>query len=132
MKKVFSLSAVLLALALEIMPYGAVCNFMTPPDEPPLRLTYSYFSLVPFGYANFAPFIVAILSCALLVLVAIYVFVGQRMRVPVLTVAAVASLLSLAPLLLGISYYSLVGLLITLCLIITTVLVLLDRERMER
>ena len=129
MRKVLALSAVFLALALEIMPFGAVCNFMTPPGEPPLRLTYSYFSLVPFGYANFAPFLVALLSCALLVLVSIYVFVGQRMRVPVLCVAIIASLLSLAPLLLGISYYSLVGLLITLCLLCVTLLTLFDGEK---
>lgn len=131
MKKVFALSAVLLALAFEIMPYGAVCNFMTPPGEPPLRETYSYFSLTPFGYANFAPFIVAVLTCVLLVLVVIYVFVGQRMRFPVLCVAALAALLSLAPLLLGITFYSFFGFLITLCLIVTTVLVLMDREKCE-
>lgn len=131
MKKVFALSAVLLALAFEIMPYGAVCNFMTLPGEPPLRETYSYFSLTPFGYANFAPFIVAVLTCVLLVLVVIYVFVGRRMRFPVLCVAALAALLSLAPLLLGITFYSFFGFLITLSLIVTTVLVLMDREKWE-
>ncbi len=131
MKKVLALSAALLALALEIMPYGAVCNFATPPGEPPLRLTYSYFSLIPFGYANFAPFIVAILTCALTVLLFVYFFIGPRVRIPVLIVSAVAALLSLAPLLLGVSYYSLVGLMITICLIIATVLVLLDKKIME-
>ncbi len=128
MKKIFALLASLTALILEILPYGAVCNFATPPGEPPLRLTYSYFSLVPFGYANFAPFIVAILTCALVVLGILYLFVGKRMRMPVLCVSAAASLLSLAPLLLGISYYSPVALCISLCLIGATVLVLLDKE----
>ena len=129
MKKIFTLSAVLLALAFEIMPYGAVCNFMTPPGEPPLRETYSYFSLTPFGYANFAPFIVAILTCVLLVLVVIYIFVGQRMRIPVLCVASAAALLSFAPLLLGFSYFSLLGLLISLCLIGVTLLTALDLKK---
>lgn len=129
MKKVFTLSAVLLALAFEIMPYGAVCNFMTPPGEPPLRETYSYFSLTPFGYANFAPFIVAILTCVLLVLVVIYIFVGQRMRMPVLCVALAAALLSFAPLLLGFSYFSLLGLLISLCLVGVTLLTALDLKK---
>ena len=129
MKKIFTLSAVLLALAFEIMPYGAVCNFMTPPGEPPLRETYSYFSLTPFGYANFAPFIVAILTCVLLVLVVIYIFVGQRMRMPVLCVALAAALLSFAPLLLGFSYFSLLGLLISLCLVGVTLLTALDLKK---
>ncbi|MBR2407266.1 MAG: hypothetical protein IKB28_01130 [Clostridia bacterium] len=131
MKRIFALSAALLALAFEIMPYGAVCNFATPPGEPPLRLTYSYFSLIPFGYAHFSPFIVAMLTCALTVMLFVYFFVGQRMRKPILIVAAAAALLSLAPLLLGISYYSLVGALITVCLIIATVLVLLDKKMAE-
>lgn len=131
MKRIFALSAALLALAFEIMPYGAVCNFATPPGEPPLRLTYSYFSLIPFGYAHFSPFIVAMLTCALTVMLFVYFFVGQRMRKSVLIVAATAALLSLAPLLLGLSYYSLVGALITVCLIITTVLVTCDKTIAE-
>ena len=131
MKRIFALSAALLALAFEIMPYGAVCNFATPPGEPPLRLTYSYFSLIPFGYAHFSPFIVAMLTCALTVMLFVYFFVGQRMRKPVLIVAVAAALLSLAPLLLGLSYYSLVGALITVCLIIATVLVTCDKEIAE-
>ncbi|MBQ1233932.1 MAG: hypothetical protein IIX86_10420 [Clostridia bacterium] len=129
MKKIFALIASLTALILEILPYGAVCNFATPPGEPPLRLTYSYFSLVPFGYANFAPFTVAILTCALLVLMIVYVFISQRLHMPVLCVSAAAALLSLAPLLLGISYYSPVALCISLCLIGATVLVLLDKKK---
>ena len=131
MKRIFALSAALLALAFEIMPYGAVCNFATPPGEPPLRLTYSYFSLIPFGYAHFSPFIVAMLTCALTVMLFVYFFVGQRMRKSVLIVAATAALLSLAPLLLGLSYYSLVGALITVCLIIATVLVTCDKTIAE-
>ena len=129
MKKMFALFASLTALILEILPYGAVCNFATPPGEPPLRLTYSYFSLVPFGYANFAPFIVAILTCALLILMIVYVFISQRLRMPVLCVSAAASLLSLAPLLLGVTYYPAVGSLITLSLIGTTVCVLLYKKK---
>ena len=128
MKKIFALITTFTALILEILPYGAVCNFATPPGEPPLRLTYSYISLTPFGYANFAPFIVALLTCALVVLGIVYLFVGKRIRMPVLCVSAAATLLSLAPLLLGASYYSAVGSLITLSLIGTTVCVLLDIE----
>lgn len=36
------------ALILEILPFGAVCNFANPDGEP-WRETFSYFSLTPFG-----------------------------------------------------------------------------------
>lgn len=129
MKKIFSLSLILTALALEITPYGAVCNFMTPPGEPPMRKTFSYFSLTPFGYAHFAPFLVAILSCVLLVLIIVYMILGNRLRMPVLIVSAAATLLSFCPLLLGFSYYSVVGLLISLCLVGVTLLTAFDFQK---
>lgn len=129
MKRIFTFILVLTTLVLELLPFGAVCNFMTPPGEPPLRLTYPYFSLTPFGYANFAPFIVAILTCVLAVLVIISLLAKRKLRMPVLCVAALSTLLSLCPLLLGISYYSVVGLLITLCLLCVTVLNFFDRSK---
>ena len=45
----------LVALILELLPNGVVLNFANPDGEP-WRRTYSYFSLTPFGYANFGPF----------------------------------------------------------------------------
>ena len=62
-------------LILEILPYGAVCNFARPATNGSIghfRELYSYFDLLPFGYANFAPFITAILTCVILLLLAIY------------------------------------------------------------
>ena len=59
--KFIMLFTTFVALILEILPYGAVCNFANPDGEP-WRYTYSYFDLTPFGYANFAPFIVALLT----------------------------------------------------------------------
>lgn len=62
-KKRIALSATTLAFVLELLPYGAVCNFANP-DGKPWRRTYSYFDLTPFGYANFAPFLTAELGDA--------------------------------------------------------------------
>ena len=97
-KKLVTLFTTLIALVLEILPYGAVCNFANPEGEP-LRYTYSYFDLSPFGYANFAPFIVALLTCALTVMLVVSLASKRSMRTPILTVSAIATLLSLAPLL---------------------------------
>lgn len=119
-KKLIMLCTTLIALILEILPYGAVCNFANPEGEP-WRRTYSYFDLTPFGYANFAPFITAILTCALIILIVVSLIIKKQMRTPILAVSAIATVLSLAPLLYGIRFFSLVGALISVALAITTV-----------
>ena len=118
-KKLIMLCTTLIALVLEILPYGAVCNFANPEGEP-WRRTYSYFDLTPFGYANFAPFIVALLTCALTVMMVVSLVSNKSMRTPILTVSAIATVLSLAPLLYGISFFSIVGAFIFVALALTT------------
>ena len=76
-KKSLFLILPLVALILELLPYGVVLNFANPDGEP-WRRTYSYFSMMPFGYANFGPLITAILTCVLLVLVVIYLFKPRK------------------------------------------------------
>lgn len=105
------------ALILELLPYGAVCNFANPEGEA-WRSTYSYFDLLPFGYANFAPFLTAVTSCVLTVLLAVYaVSGGDRLLKAARWLMCVAVLLSLCPLLLGLRYYSIVGGLISAALL---------------
>ena len=59
--RILSLTAVVVALIAEILPNGAVLLFASGPDER-IRQTFSYSSLIPFGYANFFPFLTAILT----------------------------------------------------------------------
>ena len=56
MKKVCLAVLPALTIVLELLPLGAVCIFATSPTER-VKETFSYFSLTPFGYANFAPLI---------------------------------------------------------------------------
>ena len=106
-----------ITLILEILPFGAVCNFANPDGEP-WRITYSYFDLTPFGNANFAPFLTALATCVLLLLAALYVFgAKEKLLGKIETVNAAAILLSLCPLFLGVMYYSVVGGLITATLV---------------
>lgn len=118
--KILSLCLLLAILVLELLPFGAVCNFASAPDEIH-RETFSYFSLVPFGYAHFSPFITAVLTCILLILTGIDLWkdlaVLQKTRC---ILSGIAALISFAPLLFGISYYSLVGLCISLLLLCAT------------
>lgn len=67
MKKIRLLILPIITIVLEILPYGAVLVFATSPTDR-VRETFSYFSLTPFGYANFAPFITAMLTCVVLLL----------------------------------------------------------------
>ena len=126
-KKFILLAAVITALVLEILPYGAVCNFANS-EGASFRRTYSYFDLTPFGYANFSPFTVAVLTVALLILTVISILTKKQLRTPLLTVSALATLISPAPLLYGISFFSLVGALITVSLALCTVMAFLQKQ----
>lgn len=128
-KKLVMLCTTLIALVLEILPYGAVCNFALDEGES-LRQTFSYFDLTPFGYANFAPFIVALLTCVLTVMIVVSLVSKKPIRTPILTVSAVATVLSLAPLLYGISFYSIVGVFISVALLLSTVVAFI-KEKVE-
>ena len=103
----------LASLILELLPNGVVLNFANPDGEP-WRRTYSYFSLTPVGYANFGPFITAILTCILLVLVAVYLFKPRKgLNTAILNVSGFATAASLMPLMFGIDYITVVGVVIT-------------------
>ncbi len=111
----------IVTLILEIIPYGAVCNFALPATDGSIgqfRELYSYFDLTPFGYANFAPLITGIITCILLLLLTVYVITGkQRLAVTAKNILYVSIVFSLGPLVLGISFFSVVGALITASLI---------------
>ena len=104
-------------LILEALPYGAVCNFADGEGKH-LRKTFSYFDLTPFGYANFAPLITAILTCVAFILLVIYCFAGNKSIARASGIVfCICSVISLAPLLYGIEYFSVVGAMITALLI---------------
>ena len=106
----------LATLILELLPNGVVLNFANPEGEP-WRRTYSYFSLTPFGYANVGRFITAILTCILLVLVAVYLFKPRNgLNTAILNVSGFATAASLMPLMFGFDYITVIGVIITLLL----------------
>ena len=121
-KKMPYLILPVITLILEILPCGAVLNFANPDGEP-WRKTFSYFSLTPFGYANFSPFFTAVVTCVVLLLLAIYCINGRQKLVVITERLLYASIiLSLCPLMLGVEYFSLVGGLITASLLLELIL----------
>ena len=104
-------------ILLELLPFSAVLNFANPEGEP-FRETFSYFSLVPFGYANFGPLITAVLSCVLLVLCVVFCFLNKKGILKTITVlSAIALAASLSPLLFGIKYVTVCGIAISVGLL---------------
>lgn len=120
-KKIITLALLLSALVLEILPYGAVLNFANPEGEP-FRKTYSYFSLTPYGYANFGPLITALLTCVLLVIIVLSILLKKDWSKSISIISAIATLTSLAPLMFGFSNFSLVGAMISACILATFVI----------
>ena len=107
-------------LVLELLPYGAVLHFGNPDGEP-LRETFSYFDLTPYGYANFGPFITAILTCVLLVISIINLLVdNDKIKTTIKIVSLIALVASLAPLI--VNSYSVIGGVISLLLLVIVVI----------
>ena len=107
----------IMTLILEILPYGAVCNFANPEGEP-FRKTFSYFDLTPFGYANFAPLITAVITCIVFLLIVIFCITGNPMWAhKARNILCVGAVFSLGPLVLGVRFFSIIGALITVSLV---------------
>lgn len=123
-----SLICPLIALVCEILPYGAVLNFWNPEGEP-FRETFSYFDLTPFGYANFAPFITAILTCIIMIITIIFIIKPKRTASKILAILSlIAAVISLMPLLYGLSFFSPVSAVISASLAANTVLMFYIRK----
>ena len=120
MKKIRLLILPIITIILQILPFGAVLVFAPSPTER-VRETFSYFNLTPFGYANFAPFITALLTCIILLLALISIKL-EKMRKAVFWLSLATAIISLLPLVFGIDYYSVVGGIITITLAIESVL----------
>ena len=120
-KRLLYLILPIVTLILEILPYGAVCNFARPATDGSIghfRQLYSYFDLTPFGYANFAPLITGIITCIIALLVLVYCITGKlKWAQKAKNILYCCTLFSLGPLVLGIHFFSVVGGLITAALI---------------
>ena len=121
MKKVCLAVLPALTIVLELLPLGAVCIFATSPTER-VKETFSYFSLTPFGYANFAPLITAILTVVILLLSLISLKKDSVFNA-LFVLSIITAIISLMPLMYGLNNYSLVGALITIALVTESILV---------
>ena len=123
MKKVCLAVLPALTIVLELLPLGAVCIFATSPTER-VKETFSYFSLTPFGYANFAPLITATLT------VAIFLLSLKKKGVlkALFVLSIITVVISLLPLMYGLNYYTIVGAFITVTLVIESILAKIQQK----
>jgi hypothetical protein len=115
--------------ALEILPYGAVLNFGSP-DGTITRYTYSYFSMTPFGYANFGPFLTALFSTVVLISSAALLISKKplpKLNSTVLVCGMMALLFSLLPVIQDLSYVTSLGIIISALLLGAAVLLIPPR-----
>ena len=121
MKKISLVVFPALTIVLEALPLGAVCTFAPSPTER-VRETFSYFSLIPFGYANFTPLITAILTVVILLLSLISLKKDSVFNA-LFVLSIITAIFSLMPLLFGLNNYSLVVALITIALVTESIIV---------
>ena len=94
-KNIIPMIFTLAAIILEILPFGAKLTFALDEGKTQEKL-FSYFSLTPYGYANFLPFITAVLTCvlfilALIILIRDFAGVKKAFRILVIVTFALAS-----------------------------------------
>lgn len=89
-----------IALVLEVLPIGVVMVFATSPTKQTIEV-YSYFSLLPVGYANFTPLLTGILTILIILLGAIALFRFDRaasIRKTIFVCSIISLLFSIVPL----------------------------------
>lgn len=130
--KVTTILLLVVTLVLEILPNGAVLNFMADGNDELIRRTYSYFSLTLFGYANFGPLLTAVTTVVLLVLLIVFIFKSNKQLFKVIRVGLVFGLVfSLFPLFLSLKSYSLTGLFISISFLLVNVVFAFVKEKVE-
>lgn len=130
-KKVLLLILPAITLILEALPFGAVLNFANP-EGASFTKTFSYFSLIPFGYANFSPFITAVITCVAFGALVAYCLTDKRAFFTLAKHLLCAGLvLSLFPLAFGIKLFSLVAVLISVSLFAELLLVFWQNKSLQ-
>lgn len=130
-KKVLLLIFSVALIILELLPFGVILRFANPEGEP-WKQTFSYFSLTPFGYANFGPFITALLSCVLLLLTIIGLFrCSKKINSLIMYISATASFCSCLPFLIGADAVTVPGIFITAILVVIFLICLLNNKNIK-
>ena len=133
MKKHIMLSRIfcVILIVLEAIPQSAVLYFAS--EEGRVKQEFSCFDLTPFGYANFGPFITAMLTVVLFILLTVMLFKDTKLLRSISAyVSATALLTSVSPILYGIEYMTGISFCISLVLTCTCVLLFIASRYCEK
>ena len=120
------LSGTAAALILEALPFGAVLNFATPDGET-IRKTFSYFSPIAYGYANFAPLLTALFTCWPIIFCVVALISQKKNHLRLISRTSLLPVItSILPL---ISYFSVTALFISLILILVFILSIIFQKQ---
>lgn len=125
------------ALVLEALPFGVILNFVPDPSITNEVITryYSYFDFTPFGYANFAPLVTAILTVMLTALCVALIFIKRYPRqlcTAQFGVTLTAAVISVCPIFYGIQYVTLTGVFITVALAVSAVFCAISNTALKK
>ncbi len=126
--------ALLLALLLEILPYGAVLVFAPGPGERVVK-TFSYFDLTPYGYANFGPLftgVCTVLALLLLLLGLLRKEKGGKQQNAAFFCVSAAVVFSLLPLMFGAQMMNAVSYLVTVTLLLSAAFLAVVNRKLRR
>lgn len=129
--KIMFICSNIAALLLEIFAEGAVCNFATP--EKIITETFSYFSLTPYGYANFGPFLTAIFTCVLFIFaIILFTPIAKKTTTAAAVVSGISVFTSVLPLIMfGGRGFNLISYLISLLMIIQLIAIIIVKSKKE-
>ena len=132
-KKLTYLILPVITLILEILPCGAVMKYAHISPDFSIgyyKTTHSYFDLIPFGNANFAPLLTAIVTCLIIVILVIFCFTDNTVVLKTIKATLIiGTVLSLCPLLPGIEFFSVTGAFITVTLLAESILIFLTTKQ---
>ncbi len=128
-RKLLLLILPVITVILEILPLGVKMCFMGPNPQENFTEYFSYFDTFPIGYAMLSPFLTAVLSCVILFLLIIFCFWNKSGLITVIkTLLYIASILSISSIIGGIKYFTIIGGLVTLSMIIELILLYVIKE----
>ena len=105
----------IILIILELFPDATVLKFISyDGDKEYVYHYYPYFSLIPFGYALFGPLLTALNSCLLLVL-SVFSFLKNKSFKIIFWLSLIGLITSISPLFYGVDYFTLIGLVISIC-----------------
>ena len=120
--KITHIITVALAFVAMLLPWGAVCRFISQEQsglQQETFKTYSYFDLFPLTHSNFAPFMCAVMTVLLLLLLGYLYFSDETkpLQIAMVVLSCVAFALSLFPLIFyGIKFFNMTALTISFLL----------------